>query len=87
MRSRRWHSSTLSVGLCLGFAAFAYANLASWRDTGRPVGLGITLLEGFTAVLFIWRRPPRVTSGRVVAWLAAPVGTFAVLLARPVAQP
>jgi protein-S-isoprenylcysteine O-methyltransferase Ste14 len=51
------------------------------------VGLGATLLEGFTALLFVIRRPPLATSGRPLAWISASVGAFAMLGARPVAHP
>jgi protein-S-isoprenylcysteine O-methyltransferase Ste14 len=83
----RYRSVLLNASLVVLFAAFAYANFARWQDTGRPVGLGAVLLEGFTALLFVFRRSPQVTSGRALAWLAAPVGSFAMLLARPVAHP
>jgi protein-S-isoprenylcysteine O-methyltransferase Ste14 len=68
------------VGL---FGAFAWANFAHWRSTGEPSGLGTTALEGWVALLFLVRRPTRVVSGRRLAWLAAPVGSFAMLFARP----
>jgi protein-S-isoprenylcysteine O-methyltransferase Ste14 len=77
----------LNAVLVVLFVAFAYANLARWLETGRPVGLGAVLLEGFTALLFVVRRTPLATSGRVVAWIAAPLGTFTMLLARPIAHP
>jgi protein-S-isoprenylcysteine O-methyltransferase Ste14 len=80
-------SLLLNATLVVLFAAFAYANLLRWHETGRPVGLGAVFLEGTVALLFIVRRPPRETSERVVAWLSAPVGSFALLLARPAAHP
>lgn len=83
MRQVRWRSVLLNAALVLLFASFAYANLLRWRDTGRPVGLGAVFLEGMTALLFVVRRPPLETSGRALAWLSAPVGSFAMLLARP----
>jgi protein-S-isoprenylcysteine O-methyltransferase Ste14 len=67
--------------------AFAFANLARWHETGKPVGLGATLLEAFTAFLFVIRRPPLATSARPVAWISASLGAFAMLGARPVAHP
>jgi protein-S-isoprenylcysteine O-methyltransferase Ste14 len=82
-----YRRAALSAGLVLLFGAFAYANFARWQHTGRPVGLGAVALEGFTALLFVVRRPPRLTSGRTLAWLAAPVGSFAMLFARPIAHP
>jgi len=79
----------VSVGsaalLALLFGGFAYANLLHWHETGRPSGLGAMILSGVMALLFIFRRPAVATSGRFVAWAAAPVGTFTILLARPVA--
>lgn len=77
----------LKAALVLLFLGFAYANFARWHDTGRPVGLGATLLEAFTACLFVIRRPPLATSGRPVAWVSASIGAFAMLGARPVASP
>jgi protein-S-isoprenylcysteine O-methyltransferase Ste14 len=77
---RRYATNAVLVVL---FSLFAWANLsASWRS-GAPRGIGLTVLEGFTAVLFLFRREPAAVSGRFMAWVAAPVGTFAMLLARP----
>jgi protein-S-isoprenylcysteine O-methyltransferase Ste14 len=87
MTRDRWRSRLLSVALVTLFVAFAYANFLRWRETGHPVGLGAVFLEGMTALLFVVRRPPIATSGRYLAWLSAPVGAFAMLLARPVADP
>ena len=69
--------------LALLFGAFAYANLLHWHETGRPSGLGAMILAAVIALLFVFRRPAVATSGRLVAWVAAPVGTFAILAARP----
>jgi protein-S-isoprenylcysteine O-methyltransferase Ste14 len=66
------------------FAVFAWSNYAHWRATGAPSGLGTTLLEGWAAVLFLVRRSTDNVSRRPIAWLAAPIGSFAMLLARPV---
>src|ERR1051325_6385109 len=71
------------AGLVVLFAAFAYANFHHWRATGRPSGLGTTALEGWAAFLFLVRRPPTAVSMSGLAWLAAPIGSFAMLLARP----
>jgi protein-S-isoprenylcysteine O-methyltransferase Ste14 len=68
------------VLLCL---LFAWANFSSWRATGRPTGLGAMLLEASAAALFLVRRQPLAVSASVVAWIAAPVGSFGMLLARP----
>jgi protein-S-isoprenylcysteine O-methyltransferase Ste14 len=77
----------LQAALVALFLAFAYANFARWHETGRPVGLGAVLLEAFTAALFVIRRPPLVTSGRLLAWISASLGAFAMLGARPIAHP
>jgi protein-S-isoprenylcysteine O-methyltransferase Ste14 len=76
----------LNAALVVLFGSFAYANLMSWRQTGRPVGLGAVFLEGTTALLFLVRRPPRETSGRVVAWVSA-FAALSLALARPIANP
>jgi protein-S-isoprenylcysteine O-methyltransferase Ste14 len=65
------------------FGLFAWANFSHWRATGAPSGLGLTLLEGWAAVLFLTRRTPHELSLRPIAWIAAPIGSFAMLLARP----
>jgi protein-S-isoprenylcysteine O-methyltransferase Ste14 len=80
-------SRLLNVLLVALFLGFAYANLARWLETGRPVGLGAVLLEGFTAFLFLARRSPLATSHRPLAWVAAALGAFTMLGARPVADP
>lgn len=84
LQARRVLLKTVLVVLFLGFA---FANLARWHDTGRPVGLGATLLEAFTAFLFVVRRPPLATSARPLAWISASLGAFAMLGARPIAHP
>lgn len=88
-RSKRFEQRSLVVNatLVLLFGSFAYANFLGWRHSGRPVGLGAVLLEATVAALFLVRRPARETSGRPLAWLSAPVGSFALLLARPVEHP
>ena len=65
------------------FLAFAWANLEAWRRTGRPSGLGTTLLEAWVAILFVIRRPAIEVSRSRLAWIAAPLGSFAMLFARP----
>jgi len=65
------------------FALFAWANFSHWRSTGKPSGLGTTALEAWAAMLFLVRRSPERLSMRALAWIAAPVGSFAMLLARP----
>jgi len=76
-----------NAGLLVLFGAFAYSNLMRWVETGRPVGLGIVCVEAMTAALFILRHPSQATSRRTIAWLAAPVGAFSMLLARPIENP
>ena len=76
-----------NLGLVTLFGAFAYSNLMRWVETGRPVGLGIVCVEAMTAALFILRHPSQATSRRTIAWLAAPVGAFSMLLARPIENP
>jgi protein-S-isoprenylcysteine O-methyltransferase Ste14 len=44
----------------------------------------MTLLEAWVAVLFLIRRPTERVSRNVLAWVAAPIGSFAMLLARPI---
>jgi protein-S-isoprenylcysteine O-methyltransferase Ste14 len=83
----RRRSQLLNAALVMLFLGFAYANFDRWHQTGRPVGLGATLLEAFTAFLFLIRRQPLATSGRPLAWLSASIGAFAMLGARPVAHP
>lgn len=65
------------------FAAFAWSNFAHWRATGEPSGLGTMLVEAWVALLFVVRRAPAAVSGRTAAWVAAPIGSFAMLFARP----
>jgi protein-S-isoprenylcysteine O-methyltransferase Ste14 len=82
--SLRRAARLLTQGLLVAlFVVFAYANFHHWQSTGRPSGLGTTLLEGLAAFLFLVRRPPRAVSLRSLAWVAAPIGSFAMLLARP----
>jgi protein-S-isoprenylcysteine O-methyltransferase Ste14 len=85
--SLRVRRVVLQATLVVLFLAFAFANLARWYETGKPVGLGATLLEAFTAFLFVIRRPPLATSARPLAWISASLGAFAMLGARPVEHP
>ena len=43
----------------------------------------MTILEGWVALMFVIRRPAHDVSFSRLAWIAAPIGTFAMLLARP----
>ncbi len=69
--------------LVIAFVIFAWANFSYWRHTGRPTGLGTTVLDAWTAALFLLRRQARDVSTSWLAWVAAPIGSFAILLARP----
>src|SRR5512141_214641 len=80
---RRLGSLLSRATLVFLFVLFAWANFAHWRSTGKPSGLGTTFLEGWAAVLFLVRRTPDQLSLRPLAWVAAPIGSFAMLLARP----
>ena len=66
---------------------FAVSNLASWRTTHRPTGLGATALELVIATLFVVRRSPWLVSRSPLAWAAALIGTFGLLAARPAYGP
>jgi protein-S-isoprenylcysteine O-methyltransferase Ste14 len=77
------HALASRALLVLLFGLFAWANFRHWRDTGKPSGLGTTALEAWAAVLFLIRRPTERVSRNAVAWIAAPIGSFAMLLARP----
>ena len=83
----RLSRAALSLGARLAlvglFVAFAWSNFAHWRSTGEPSGFGMTLLEGWVAILFLVRRPTDVVTRRTLAWVAAPIGSFAMLFARP----
>lgn len=81
--SRRAAAFAGRVALVGLFAAFAWSNFAHWRATGEPSGLGTTVLEGWVAVLFLVRRSTTSVSSRPVAWVAAVIGSFAMLFARP----
>lgn len=83
--ARRTLALLSRAALVLLFVLFAWANFAHWRSTGKPSGLGTTVLEGWVAALFIFRRVPEQLSLRPLAWIAAPIGSFAMLFARPAA--
>jgi protein-S-isoprenylcysteine O-methyltransferase Ste14 len=76
-----------SAPVAVLWLAFAIANFQNWRETHRPVGLGATALELLIATLFIMRRSPWVVSRSPLAWLAAAIGTFGMLAARPAYDP
>ena len=76
-----------SAPVAVLWLAFAVANFQNWRETHRPVGLGATALELLIATLFVVRRSPWVVSRLPLAWLAAAIGTFGMLAARPAYHP
>jgi protein-S-isoprenylcysteine O-methyltransferase Ste14 len=69
------------------YVMFAWAHLGFWRETGRLTGLGLVTQELLIAVLLVMRRSPQGTSRSAVAWVAAGVGSFPFLLARPSDHP
>ena len=82
-----WPAFLFGALLAVTWTFFALANLASWRHTHRPTGLGASLLELTAAVFFLLRRPARVTSSSFVAWGATALLTFGMLAARPGGEP
>jgi len=80
---REYGRPLTTAALVLLCTLFAWANFSTWLRTGRPTGLGATLLEVLTAALFLFRRQPLAVSGSAVAWAAAGIGSFGMLLARP----
>jgi protein-S-isoprenylcysteine O-methyltransferase Ste14 len=80
---REYGRPLATAGLVLLCVLFAWANLSSWLSTGRPTGLGATILEVLSATLFLVRRQPLAVSGSALAWVAAPIGSFGMSLARP----
>jgi protein-S-isoprenylcysteine O-methyltransferase Ste14 len=55
----------------------------AFRHSGRVVGAGLAATELITAILFLARRNPIVSTTRVTDWVVALVGSFGSLLARP----
>src|SRR5919202_4259140 len=51
-RNLPWTKAATNMVLASIWFAFAAANLADWRTTGRPVGLGMVALELIIALLF-----------------------------------
>jgi len=76
-----------AVPLATVWVLFAAANFMNWQRTGRPTGLGATILELTVAMFFVIRRPAFSTSGSPLAWIATTVATFGVLAGRPGAEP
>jgi protein-S-isoprenylcysteine O-methyltransferase Ste14 len=69
--------------LVILYAGFAWSNFIHWHTTGHVSGLGLTILEGWVALMFVVRRPAHEVSVSRLAWIAAPIGSFAMLFARP----
>jgi protein-S-isoprenylcysteine O-methyltransferase Ste14 len=80
-------SLLVAVPLATVWVLFAAANFMNWQRTGRPTGLGATILEFTVAVFFVIRRPAFSTSSSPLAWIATTVATFGVLAGRPGAEP
>src|SRR5262249_17243298 len=88
IRSRAGWRWVVSTSLLTSFwLLFFEANIKTSFPRGRPIGLGAMLLEFVVASLFVLRRQPLAVSGSLVAWLAATIGSFGVLAARPAAHP
>lgn len=77
---REW---AFRLSLATIWFAFAQAHVIRWYETGDARGVGAIAVETVVAVMFLVRRAPMETSGRVVAWVATVVGTFGPLLIRP----
>ena len=80
---KRLGSLLASAGFVALFLAFGWANFHHWRQTGRLSGIGATVLEAWVATLFVTRRNATQLSRSRLAWIAAPIGSFAMLFARP----
>ena len=78
-----WASLLVGGSLATIWLLFAAANLLSWQETHRPTGLGASLLELTAGIFFVFRRPARLTSRSLLAWVATAAATFGVLAARP----
>ncbi len=86
-RTLNWWWIITTAGLVAVWLLFAWVHLERWLDAGEPVGLGLLIQETVTAALFIMRRPARGTSRSWLAWVAATLGTFSMLAARPAYDP
>ena len=62
---------------------FAVAHITNWYRTGEPTGVAFTTQELVLMACFMTRRRPFDVSRRPADWVAAAVGTYAVLLLRP----
>jgi protein-S-isoprenylcysteine O-methyltransferase Ste14 len=80
---REYRRYATNSALVVLYSLFVWANFTSTRHTGSPTGIGLMVLEGWVAALFLFRREAFTVSGSAVAWVAAPIGSFAMILGRP----
>jgi protein-S-isoprenylcysteine O-methyltransferase Ste14 len=83
VRRGPWPSLVLAAPLAAIWFFFAAANFMEWQRTGKPTGLGATVLELTVGLFFIFRRPAESTSRSPLAWSATAIATFGMLAARP----
>ena len=76
-----------TIALVALWLAFAWGNFASWRATGRPLGLGFVALELTTVALFVVRRQALESSRTLLAWIVTGLACFAPLAMRPTYEP
>jgi len=76
-----WIVMTGMLGTLL--STFAVANLSTWTKTNRPIGLGVIVMELVVVGAYVLRRQPIVVSRSAFAWIAAGLGAFGLVLARP----
>jgi protein-S-isoprenylcysteine O-methyltransferase Ste14 len=63
--------------------SFTVVHVVTFVHTGRVVGAGLAATELITAILFLVRRTPMVSTNRPSDWAVAVIGCFGSLLARP----
>lgn len=80
---REYRRYATNSALVVLYSLFVWANFTTTRHTGSPTGIGLMVLEGWVAALFLFRREAFTVSGSAVAWVAAPIGSFAMILGRP----
>jgi protein-S-isoprenylcysteine O-methyltransferase Ste14 len=78
-QGRDWWEFLTKVTLASVLICFAYIHFMQWRETGRAFGLVLVALEVIQATLFITRRRARGTSRSLVAWVAAPLGSYGMM--------
>lgn len=76
-----WMLST--IGLASLFVVFAWVHFSHWRDTGEIAGLGLVIRETIIVTLFVFRRRAKATSRSPMAWVAAMIGGWGIVLASP----